>query len=68
MTDEGVDTHINWETVKAFPTLNSALREIERMQLLGDMLVNAVHFLLDGAEPTEDLAGVLAAWEGSRND
>jgi hypothetical protein len=42
--------------------------EIERLRMLGDRLVNAVHFLLNEAEPTEDLAGVLAAWEGGRND
>jgi hypothetical protein len=42
--------------------------DIERLRMLGDRLVNAVHFLLDGAEPTEDLAGVLAAWDKGRND
>lgn len=43
---------------------NEVADEIERLRLLGGMLVNAANFLLDGADPTEDLADVLAAWEG----
>ncbi len=42
--------------------------DIENLRMLGDRLVNAVYFLLDGAEPTEDLAGVLAAWEEDSHD
>ena len=48
--------------------LSDAADEIERLRMLGDRLVNAVYFLLDGAEPTEDLAGVLAVWEGANHD
>ena len=43
--------------------LRKAAAEIERLRMMGDRLVNAVYFLLDGAEPAEDLAGVLAVWE-----
>ena len=42
--------------------------EIERLRMLGDRLVNAVHFLLDGTEPTGDLAGVLAVWARANHD
>jgi hypothetical protein len=45
-----------------------AADEIERLRMLVDRLVNAVHFLLDGTEPTGDLAGVLAVWARANHD
>lgn len=40
--------------------------ETVSLQQLGDQLVNAVFYLLDGREPTEDLADLIAAWEEAR--
>jgi hypothetical protein len=50
--------HVNWKTLKEFPTLSSALKEIEKLREAGDRLAQAVR--------TSSYDDELEMWEDMR--
>jgi hypothetical protein len=51
--------HVNWKTLKEFPTLSSALKEIELLRNVGDLLANAIR--------TSSYDDELEMWDDVRN-
>jgi hypothetical protein len=51
--------HVKWETLKEFPNLYDALKEIERLRETGDRLAEAVR--------TSSYDDELEMWEDIRN-